>query len=90
MMPLGLVVSETQTCFACPTQWEGDLANGQHFYFRFRHGTASLGIGESVSAAICDEQTVYQGLGGGLDGVLDYDQYLTIRDELLIRRLISA
>lgn len=34
-----LVVNKlTRTCYACPSQWEGTLANGQSIYIRYRHG----------------------------------------------------
>lgn len=40
------VATATQTCYACPEQYEGTLTDGQHWYFRFRHGVASLSVGE--------------------------------------------
>jgi hypothetical protein len=27
----------TQTCFACPSQWEGNFENGDSLYIRYRH-----------------------------------------------------
>lgn len=34
-----------QTCAGCPDQWEGELHDGRHFYFRYRWGIASLALG---------------------------------------------
>lgn len=61
------------TCETCPEQWEGKLKNGSTFYFRFRFGTAALGIGSSLEKAVedsmlsdnkvdvCREQNPYRG-----------------------------
>jgi hypothetical protein len=43
-----------QTCHGCPEQWEGQLKDGRHFYFRYRHGSAGLGIGLDPAAAVED------------------------------------
>lgn len=32
------------TCEACPEQYEGQLTDGRYFYFRYRHGMASLAV----------------------------------------------
>jgi hypothetical protein len=33
-----IVSSITQTCTACPSQWEGHFDDGNMFYCRYRHG----------------------------------------------------
>ena len=52
-----LVATYEQTCFACPTQYQGQLRDGTWFYFRYRYGTASLSFdgGHSVSLGRGDE-----------------------------------
>ena len=33
-----IVKRDALTCRACPTQWEGQLHDGRHFYFRYLCG----------------------------------------------------
>ena len=42
----------TQTCFACPEAYEGLLKDGRAFYFRYRYGTARLGVGRVLDDAV--------------------------------------
>lgn len=39
------VVSFKMTCGACPEAYEGFLDDGKWFYFRYRHGSASVSVG---------------------------------------------
>jgi hypothetical protein len=48
------IVVANQTCHGCPEQWEGQLNDGRRFYFRYRHGSAGLGIGLDPAAAAED------------------------------------
>lgn len=66
------VVRQTQTCIACPEQWEGEFADGRRFYFRYRWGTAALKTWvydpdepEKTNASI--------GYGDGYKGIFDND-----------------
>lgn len=52
-----LVTSYTLTCEACPTQYEGDLADGRRFYFRYRFARAMLGIGATDHDAVKETLT---------------------------------
>lgn len=67
-----------KTCLACPSQWEGTLADGRTVYARFRHGHLSVGIGETVSGAVenaMSDQALYEGeIGDGLDGFMDFEE----------------
>lgn len=47
-----------ETTFACPVQIEGRLHSGEWFYFRYRFGCASVGIGGSPEQANYDALTV--------------------------------
>lgn len=85
----GQIAWERQTCIACPTQWEGELRDGRMFYFRYRHGYASLGVGGTVDQAVDDPETVGMGLGQSLDGFLDDVEYRRVRDQLLSAYLRS-
>jgi hypothetical protein len=52
------IASYTTTCEGAPIQVEGTLANGDHFYFRARHRTVTLGIGTTREEACEDPQTI--------------------------------
>lgn len=66
------------TCFACPTQIQGMLSDGNHYYFRYRYGHAFLGIGpthdDAVGANRRDLPYAVETLGDDLDGSLDFDE----------------
>lgn len=93
MMPLErynqIVENDTQTCFACPTQYEGTLRDGRYFYFRYRYGWANLGVAsESVDAAVeaafrgSNGWSAGKGIGDTLDGVLGWEEYRKVFVEL--------
>lgn len=70
-----LVTTYTLTCGACPTQYEGTLHDGRCFYFRYRGGIASLGIGDSAAAAVADPNTVEDRIGDYLDGSMTEPEF---------------
>ncbi|WP_028058300.1 hypothetical protein [Candidatus Solirubrobacter pratensis] len=41
-----------QTCWACPSQWEGKLADGRHVYIRYRWGFLRVTVGATMNDAI--------------------------------------
>ena len=63
-----------QTCFACPSQWEGTLEDGRMIYIRFRWGYLSVSISDNptddVMDAVGDKEIYGEQLSDGLDGVL--------------------
>lgn len=63
------------TCQACPSQWEGTLADGRHVYVRFRFGVLSVGLGATVEEARCDE-TFREMISDGLDGFIRWEGVL--------------
>lgn len=72
------VVELTQTCGACPSQWEGRTADGRHVYVRFRYGYLAIGVGATIEAAvdsaISSAPLVGVPLGeDGYNGYLDYE-----------------
>lgn len=46
------IVHLKQTCTACPSQWEGRLADGTHFYVRFRSNRIRIGFGATEVEAL--------------------------------------
>lgn len=64
----------TQTCSACPSQWEGEFTNGKPFYIRYRWGYLSVREGKKggdVMSAVSGEEIFGEQLGDGMDGVID-------------------
>lgn len=59
----------TQTCYACPSQWEGVLENGDTFYIRYRWGYLSLDI--PFDTTVFSKQ-----LGDNLHGILHKHQLI--------------
>lgn len=84
-----LVATATQTCFACPEQWEGTLIDGSHFYFRYRHGVASLGVGPDEGSAVDDPNEVSMRYGDSMQGILDgAESRRAAFAELMLRRFL--
>ena len=64
----------TQTCYACPSQWEGTTVDGEAIYIRYRWGILRIDL---------DHETVFeQDMGDELDGYLDWEEVEDILEEL--------
>jgi hypothetical protein len=57
-----LIADLEQTCWACPSQWEGRTADGSDLYIRYRHGHLSVDVGGETVFALDH--------GDALDGVM--------------------
>lgn len=73
------VTSVVRTCYACPSQWEGETADGRYVYARYRWGYLCVGVGDSWDQAIQAGSRPYMAivskqLGDNMDGVLGYDE----------------
>lgn len=56
------ITSLMQTCFACPSQWEGKTEKGQYLYIRYRWGYLRMTL---------DGLEIYgEQLGGNMAGVI--------------------
>lgn len=72
------LASLTQTCPACPEQYEGRTEDGRHVYIRHRHGHGYVGVGDTLGDAVSGSELLaeWEGDDGmipeplGLDGVL--------------------
>lgn len=76
-----LIITEvTQTCGACPSQWEGKLEDSRTFYVRYRWGYLSVcvspGPTDSMDEAVRGEEVYGAQLGREFDGCLDWDEVL--------------
>jgi len=56
-----------QTCFACPSQWEGKLEDGRMFYARFRWGYLSVRVSEGVTNNAMDAVSGSEIFGGSVE-----------------------
>lgn len=43
----------TQTCIACPSQWDGETDDGRPVYIRYRHGYGHLEVAGSPVLEWC-------------------------------------
>ncbi len=81
------VVSQVQTCMACPDQWEGRLYDGNYFYFRYRGGHAGLGvsvISVDEAASVNNETYTTLRVGAPLQGCFDsHEERQQVFGELL-------
>lgn len=46
------VITWVNTSTACPTQYEGMVIDGDHFYFRYRFGHLQIGFGPDIDSAV--------------------------------------
>lgn len=78
--PSGLpkLVALRRTSLACPSQWEGTLADGRVVYARYRHGELSVGLGDDITEAVrngmSDRALCADYVGDGLDGFMDFEE----------------
>lgn len=72
----------TQTCIACPSQWEGKLRDGRMFYARYRWGNFSLRVSvgktDDVMAAVHGDEILSRNIGDGLDGHMTTEDMISI------------
>jgi hypothetical protein len=73
------IAEQEQTCIACPEQYQGSLIDGHTFYFRYRHGFASLGVGADLDSAVKDPEQAGRRFGDDLEGGFESTQ---VRDEV--------
>jgi hypothetical protein len=71
------IATVTQTCGACPSQWEGQLVDGRPIYIRFRHAELSVRIGKpgaGIESAINSPDWFTWESDNGLDGEISLDE----------------
>ena len=65
------VVQLSQTCTACPSQWEGRLSNGDYVYIRYRWGNLTIETGATPDEAVGGNLYVDEQLGDDFDGYIE-------------------
>jgi hypothetical protein len=72
------VIALKRTCLACPSQWEGSLADGRAVYARYRHGELTIGVGDDIDGAVrnarSDLALYAEEVGDGLDGFMSFEE----------------
>ena len=72
------IINLAQTCYACPSQWEGSLEDGRTIYIRYRHGRLSVSISheptDSFSDAVTGENIYSKTIGDDLDGFIEWEK----------------
>jgi hypothetical protein len=71
------VTTITQTCLACPSQWEGTADDGRVVYIRYRWGSLSIGVGRTLQEAVNADRWTLD-YGDPIDGFLAYDELKTL------------
>jgi hypothetical protein len=71
-MEQAIITELTHTCLACPSLWEGTLADGRPLYIRYRWGELCIHVGEA------EEEVFKQHLpgAGDFDGCIELDEAL--------------
>jgi hypothetical protein len=67
------VTAITQTCWACPSQWEGKLDDGRGVYIRYRWGSLTVQIGHLPMDLRQWPTVLDKDVGDDLDGLMGWD-----------------
>jgi hypothetical protein len=71
----------TQTCSACPSQWEGELADGRGLYVRYRWGGLSVSVSRQPGDDPIFGPIIHQAsIGESFDGQIEWE---AIKDQIL-------
>ena len=76
------IVKVTQTCYACPSQWDAWVDNGDRIYVRYRWG--GLTITYFGQDSKLDGDLIFSSrVGDGLDGVLEYNELRELTEHII-------
>lgn len=78
------ITSLTQTCEACPSQWEGELEDGREIYIRYRWGTLTVNVSKGTLSAVEGPQVYYNEIGDEYDGIINQGTMLNHIKEMFI------
>ena len=83
-----------RTCYACPSQWEGQTDDNRWVYFRYRHGYLRVEIGkEGIDV---DDNKFFDGvevifekhIGSALDGYMTFDELKSLTKNIIDYRKV--
>jgi hypothetical protein len=81
------LISITQTCTACPSQWDAVTDDQRTVYIRYRWGYLSVRISKiedhTEYAAVNGTEIFGLDYGDGLDGVMDQETLEKLTEEIL-------
>ena len=68
----------TETCPACPAQWDGRTDDGKRVYVRYRWGWLSVRVGEGddLYAAVNGEEVFAKECGEEYDGFMTLEELI--------------
>jgi hypothetical protein len=76
------VISYRKTCPACPAQWEGVCSDGRFIYIRFRWGSLTWGVGNTIELAVDDSFAC-------LDIISDEDSYNGYMEDEEMKKIMA-
>lgn len=77
------VSSYQKTSPACPAQWQAATDDGRTIYVRYRWGTLTVQIGDSLDDALDQEPIITCESGDGMDGWMVYDRMVELTKNLI-------
>ena len=82
-----IIAEMTMTCGACPSQWEGETADGKFVYIRYRHGWFGCGLGDTDYEAVLNEMTpgkqaVFMYVPREADGYMEWDEMMALTADI--------
>lgn len=77
------IASITQTCFGCPSQWEGKTEDGKYIYMRFRWGHLRLDINDETVASMDVGENEWSGIISLEDALIHLKEHLSMSPEAM-------
>jgi hypothetical protein len=74
-----VITKMVQTCWACPSQWDGWDANGVYYYFRYRWGHLSIRRDDVLHGDPVFDSDV----GDAMDGFMSYPELRDLMADVL-------
>lgn len=83
------LVKLEQTCYGCPSQWEGRTDNDEPIYIRYRYGYLSVDLGPKggdINSAVSGKEVFGKQIGEDLDGDLSEKNMLKQSNISFVRK----
>lgn len=80
---MSVVLTKTeQTCWACPSQWDGWDAEGNYYYLRYRWGVGTVDAYPNADSdtwrSAPDGRIAHFKWGDDLDGVISLEDFVAL------------